>query len=43
MLNLVMKVLLRAIFNFHAGRIWPADRRLPTPGLAFNFAGVLWS
>jgi len=19
--------------KFHAGRIWPADRRLPTPGL----------
>jgi len=29
--NLGMKIVMRAIPNVHAGRIWPASRRLPTP------------
>jgi len=29
----VTKNLMRAISNVHAGRIWPADRRFPTPAV----------
>ena len=32
-LTWVTKILMRAISNVHAGRIWPAVRRFPTPVL----------
>ena len=32
-LSWVTKILMRAISNVHAGRIWPAGRRFSTPGL----------
>jgi len=32
-LNWVTKILLRALSNVHAGHIWPAGRRFPTPVL----------
>jgi len=31
--NWVTQILMRAISNVHAGRIWPAGRRFPTPAL----------
>jgi len=38
--NLVAKILMRAISNVHASRIWPAGRRFPTPNL--NESKCLW-
>jgi len=32
-LNWVTKILMQAIPNVHAGRIWPMGRRFPTSGL----------
>jgi len=29
--NLVIKILMRAISNVHAGCIWPAEHRFPIP------------
>jgi len=29
----VTKILVRAISNVHGGRIWPAGRKFPTPGI----------
>jgi len=31
--NLVIKILMQAISNVHAGRIWPTGRRFPIPVL----------
>jgi len=33
--NLVTKILMLTISNVHAGGIWPAGRRFPTPGLLY--------
>jgi len=44
-LTWVAKSLMRAISNVHAGCIWPAGRRFPTPGVEHSHAQntIVWT
>jgi len=37
----VTKIMVRAVSNVHASRIWPAGRRFPTPGLETHYICIV--